>query len=107
MVDTASNAIGSAPSVRNLGLDSVKGVLVVVNEMWLLQILPCIEVPRQMQPRVVNNGPWIQRMVQCRAGAAYCRWLRRRRANSDDNAELPSRTAGRFDGQESQPTPHT
>jgi exopolysaccharide production protein ExoQ len=35
-----------------------------VNDMWILLLLGCIEVPRQSQPRAVKNRRWRQPMIQ-------------------------------------------
>lgn len=42
-----------------------------INNMWMLLLLGCLEVPRQRQPRVVGNGPSKQPMVRGKAGIRH------------------------------------
>jgi exopolysaccharide production protein ExoQ len=39
-----------------------------MNNMWMLLLLGCIEVPRQSQPRAVDNRQWRQPMIQRKTG---------------------------------------
>ncbi len=45
-----------------------------MNNMWMLLLLGCLEVPRQRQPRAVDNSPSKQPMVQGKAGVRYQQW---------------------------------
>jgi exopolysaccharide production protein ExoQ len=42
-----------------------------MNNMWMLLLLGCLEVPRQRQPRAVDVSPLKQQMVQGTAGVRY------------------------------------
>lgn len=42
-----------------------------LNNMWMLLLLGCLEVPRQRQPRAGDNGPSKQPMVQGKAGIRH------------------------------------
>jgi exopolysaccharide production protein ExoQ len=45
-----------------------------MNNMWMLLLLGCLEVPRQRQPRAVDISPSKQRMVQGKTGVRYQQW---------------------------------
>jgi exopolysaccharide production protein ExoQ len=45
-----------------------------INNMWILLLLGCLEVPRRRQSRTVDVNPSKQRMVQGTAGVRYQRW---------------------------------
>ena len=45
-----------------------------MNNMWMLLLLGCLEVPRQRQPRAVDVSPLKQQMVQGSAGVRYQQW---------------------------------
>lgn len=45
-----------------------------MNNMWMLLLLGCLEVPRHGQPRAVDNSPSKQPMVQGKAGIRYQPW---------------------------------
>ncbi len=45
-----------------------------INNMWMLLLLGCLEVPRQRQLRAVDNSPSKQPMVQAKAGIRYQHW---------------------------------
>jgi exopolysaccharide production protein ExoQ len=53
-----------------------------VNNMWMLLLLGCLEVPRQRQPRVVNVSPFKQQTAQGIAGVRYQQWPARFRAKA-------------------------
>jgi len=44
------------------------------NNMWMLLLLGCLEVPRQRQPRAADISPSKQRMVQVKTGVRYQHW---------------------------------
>jgi O-antigen ligase len=48
-----------------------------MNNMWMLLLLGCLEVPRQRQPRAVDISPSKRRMVQGKTGISYQQWPRR------------------------------
>jgi O-antigen ligase len=48
-----------------------------INNMWILLLLGCLDVPRQRQPRVVNVSPFKHQTVQGTAGVRYQQWLPR------------------------------
>ena len=45
-----------------------------LNNMWMLLLLGCLEVPRQRQPRAVDVSPFKQQTVQVTAGVRYQQW---------------------------------
>jgi len=45
-----------------------------LNNMWMLLLLGCLEVPRQRQPRAVDNSGSKQPVVQGKASIRYRRW---------------------------------
>jgi exopolysaccharide production protein ExoQ len=45
-----------------------------MNNMWMLLLLGCLEVPRQRRPRAVDVSPLKQQMVQGTAGVRYQQW---------------------------------
>ena len=45
-----------------------------MNNMWMLLLLGCLEVPRQRQPRAVDVSPFKQQTVQGAAGVRYQQW---------------------------------
>jgi O-antigen ligase len=45
-----------------------------MNNMWMLLLLGCLEVPRQRQPRAVDISPFKQQTVQVTAGVRYQQW---------------------------------
>jgi O-antigen ligase len=45
-----------------------------INNMWMLLLLGCLEVPRQRQPRAVVISPSKHRMVQGKTGVRYQQW---------------------------------
>jgi O-antigen ligase len=45
-----------------------------MNNMWMLLLLGCLEVPRQRQPRAVDISPSPQRMVQGKTGVRFQQW---------------------------------
>lgn len=45
-----------------------------LNNMWILLLLGCLEVPRQRQTGTVDNSPPKQPTVQVKAGIRYQRW---------------------------------
>ena len=45
-----------------------------MNNMWMLLLLGCLEVPRQRQPRAVDVSPFKQQTVQGTAGVRYQQW---------------------------------
>jgi O-antigen ligase len=45
-----------------------------MNNMWMLLLLGCLEVPRQRQPRAVDVSPLKQQMVQGTACVRYQQW---------------------------------
>jgi hypothetical protein len=45
-----------------------------MNNMWILLLLGCLEVPRQRQPRAVDVSPLKQQTVQGTAGVRYQQW---------------------------------
>jgi len=51
-----------------------------MNNMWMLLLLGCLEVPRQRQPRAVDISPFKQQTVQVTAGVRYQQWPPRFRA---------------------------
>jgi exopolysaccharide production protein ExoQ len=51
-----------------------------MNNMWMLLLLGCLEVPRQRQPRAVDVSPLKQQMVQRTADVRYQQWPPRFRA---------------------------
>ena len=59
-----------------------------LNNMWMLLLLGCLEVPRQRQPRAVDNSPSNQPMVQGKAGIRYQQWPPRVQA---ERSHIPDR----------------
>jgi exopolysaccharide production protein ExoQ len=51
-----------------------------MNNMWMLLLLGCLEVPRQRQPGAVDISPFKQQTVQVTAGVRYQQWPPRFRA---------------------------
>ena len=45
-----------------------------MNNMWMLLLLGCLEVPRQRQARAVDVSPLKQQTVQGTAGVRYKQW---------------------------------
>jgi O-antigen ligase len=45
-----------------------------MNNMWMLLLLGCLEVPRQMQPRAVDVSSFKRQTVQGTAGVRYQQW---------------------------------
>ena len=45
-----------------------------MNNMWMLLLLGCLEVPRQRQPRAVDVSPVKQQTMQGTAGVRYQQW---------------------------------
>lgn len=76
-----------------------------MNNMWMLLLLGCIEVPRQRQPRVVGKSQSNQRMVRSNADAEYQQWPPRVRAESSGTSKLRARTPTGPDVQGSPPAP--
>jgi len=64
-----------------------------MNNMWMLLLLGCLEVPRQRQPQAVDVSPFKQQTVQATAGVRYQQWPPRFHAKGHRGKMLTSQEA--------------